>query len=290
MKTNNFINYKKTPIIDKISYNKAPNFNELNENQNNSLVALVCIAKNEDNYIEEWINYYTKLGIDHIYIYTNDWTPKKPLNQLYNNVTLVSFNGKYRQLKAYNHFIENYAKNYGFAAFFDVDEYLSLKKYNNIKDWLKLYYKYNAIGVNWRLFGDNNLKNVVNDDYSIVNRFTKASKTLNRHIKTILNINKCDLSQIRFTNDPHHVNYASRYDFTINTLRTDYIHGPWNDNFNDPDVQLNHYFCKTIEEFKNIKITNGNAACSTIKTLLMFDEHNTNEIEDLTAYNFINNN
>ena len=27
-------------------------------------VALVCIAKNEDNYIQEWINYNLKLGFD----------------------------------------------------------------------------------------------------------------------------------------------------------------------------------------------------------------------------------
>ena len=35
--------------------------------------ALVCIAKNEDHYIDEWIEYYLKLGIDHIFIYQNDF-------------------------------------------------------------------------------------------------------------------------------------------------------------------------------------------------------------------------
>ena len=32
-------------------------------------IALVCLAKNEDFYIDEWIKYHTKLGFDHIYIY-----------------------------------------------------------------------------------------------------------------------------------------------------------------------------------------------------------------------------
>ena len=32
-------------------------------------VALIAIAKNEDNYIEEWIQYYIKLGVDEIYVY-----------------------------------------------------------------------------------------------------------------------------------------------------------------------------------------------------------------------------
>jgi len=35
--------------------------------------ALVCIAKNEDHYIEEWIAYHLKLGFDHIFIYAYNW-------------------------------------------------------------------------------------------------------------------------------------------------------------------------------------------------------------------------
>lgn len=35
--------------------------------------AIVCIAKNEDNYIDEWIKYHTKLGFDYVYVYQNDW-------------------------------------------------------------------------------------------------------------------------------------------------------------------------------------------------------------------------
>jgi phosphosulfolactate synthase (CoM biosynthesis protein A) len=34
-------------------------------------VALVCVAKNEDNYIDEWLNYYNKLGFDNIFMYQN---------------------------------------------------------------------------------------------------------------------------------------------------------------------------------------------------------------------------
>lgn len=31
--------------------------------------ALVCIAKNEDNYIDEWIEYHLMLGFDRIFVY-----------------------------------------------------------------------------------------------------------------------------------------------------------------------------------------------------------------------------
>jgi hypothetical protein len=40
---------------------------------NEMKVAIVCIAKNEDLYLEEWVNYHLKLGFDRIYIYMNNW-------------------------------------------------------------------------------------------------------------------------------------------------------------------------------------------------------------------------
>ena len=34
---------------------------------------LVCIAKDEENYVEEWLDYNHKLGFDEIIMYENDW-------------------------------------------------------------------------------------------------------------------------------------------------------------------------------------------------------------------------
>ena len=42
-------------------------------------VALVCIAKNEDNYIQEWIDYHLKLGFNDIHIFQNDWRFEKQI-------------------------------------------------------------------------------------------------------------------------------------------------------------------------------------------------------------------
>ena len=39
-------------------------------------VALVCIAKDEDEYIKEWIEYHKKLGFDNIFVFENNWRCK----------------------------------------------------------------------------------------------------------------------------------------------------------------------------------------------------------------------
>lgn len=88
--------------------------------------ALICIAKNEDNYILEWINYHLKLGFDDIFIYANDW--QYAINNA--KVKLYQIQGNQQQVNAYNHFLKHNNYNYDWAAFLDVDEFLVLKKDN----------------------------------------------------------------------------------------------------------------------------------------------------------------
>ena len=144
-------------------------------------IALVCIAKNEDDYIQEWVNYNKKLGFDDIFIYQNDWICQidEP------NLIKIEFNGLNQQTNAYNNFIQNYHNNYDWVAFFDVDEFLVLKKHNNIKEFIMDYDEYSSIGINWVLFGDNDL-NSVDNNYEVLSRFTKRQSSINPHIKSII--------------------------------------------------------------------------------------------------------
>ena len=55
-------------------------FNEFNENDvedlslKNFIRSVICtVAKNEDNYIDEWLEYNLTLGFDKIHIYQNFW-------------------------------------------------------------------------------------------------------------------------------------------------------------------------------------------------------------------------
>lgn len=35
--------------------------------------ALVCIAKDEDDYLKEWVDYHLRIGFDEIFVYQNNW-------------------------------------------------------------------------------------------------------------------------------------------------------------------------------------------------------------------------
>jgi hypothetical protein len=237
-------------------------------------VSLVCIAKNEDNYIKEWIDYHLKIGFDDIHIYMNDWRIELEKE----NVYTYELDGSGAQLKAYNNFINSKSEQNQWVAFFDVDEFLVLKKHLNVKDFLRDYSDLPAIGINWVFFGDNGLSSVQDGEYSLINRFTKRGTKVDRHIKTILKINDGVIMP-----HVHHPNIRL-YD----TNRRQFS-GPFN-NFGDDNIaQLNHYFCKTYEEYVE-KVSRGRADIKNGKrNLNEFHPCNLNEVEDLTLYNLINN-
>jgi hypothetical protein len=236
-------------------------------------VALVCIAKNEDNYIQEWIDYNKKLGFDDIFIYQNDWrcSIDEP------NVTKLVLDGINRQRGAYNHFIKTYGSKYDWIAFFDIDEFLVLKKHNNVQEFVSDYVDYPAIGINWVLFGDNGLKSV-DSEYSVIKRFTKRENKTNNHIKSIVKYSDT------LVMDVHHPNC-----FWVDTNKNMKI-GAFNQSPLNDVAQINHYFCKTKEEFIK-KCERGRADTDTIvRPISDFDRHNFNHQEDLTAYNFLYDN
>ena len=232
-------------------------------------VALVCIAKNEDNYLVEWVNYNVKLGFDKIFIYQNDWRT----NLEHPNVVKFENDGINKQRECYSHFIQTSNSEYDWAAFLDVDEFLVLKKHKNIKDFINDYKEFPGIGVNWVLFGNNGLTKV-DGDYSLVKRFTKRQWSINQHVKSIVKLTP------RLTMDIHNPNT-----FVVDTNKNKFT-GPFNLNGWDNIAQINHYFCKTQEEFQE-KCDRGRADSPVYRrTMSEFEEHNFNDIEDLTAYNF----
>ena len=251
--------------------------------------ALVCIAKNEDHYIDEWLAYHLKLGFTTIFVYQNNWRYAGNRSQYGDIVKWIEFDGEAMQMKAYNDFIDKHSSEYDFAAFFDVDEFLCLKKDKSLESFLSRYTDIYGVGINWRVFGDNGLTSVESGSYSLLNRFTKCQAKLDKHIKTILNL-RMSKNMFHFVN-PHFVDASLKYDVILDVDKTHAIHGPWNDNYQTQTAQLNHYHSKTWPEFQE-KMARGKA--DTCKSHPRYNYlssdfmlHNYNDIEDFTARNFM---
>lgn len=239
-------------------------------------VAIICIAKNEDQYIEEWSNYHLKLGFDDIIIYQNNWECKLE----HSNIKLVNFPGNHVQMNAYNDFIKNYRNDYDWAAFIDCDEFIHLKKHSNIKEFILEYHNEFGISMNWYMFGSNN--KLVRDNEnknSLIKQFTFRDKDVNPHIKTLLNLKSESTMSL-----PH--NPSNK----LMDTNGKFFYGPFNENGPTDVVQLNHYYYKTYEDWLNL-CERGQSDGSSTKTpnLWLNNTHIFCDVEDYGVYNFMYN-
>jgi len=240
------------------------------------MIALVCIAKNEDHYLDEWIDYHKKLGFDEFFIYQNDWKAKVK----HPSAQYLSIDGNNQQVKSYNNFLDENRHKFDWVAFLDVDEFIVLKKHRDINEFLKDYEDLPAVGLNWCLFGDNGLSGKV-VDYSSIRRFTKRRIHVDRHIKSILNLNLARNA----TMDIHNP------DCMVGDTNKKLFNGSYNPDGPTDVAQINHYYCRTKIEF--IAKSQRGVAClnenhpAFYRTIACYDMHNFNEVEDMVACHFM---
>jgi hypothetical protein len=253
---------------------------------------IVCICKKEHDYIEEFVKYHLALGFKYIYLYDNEDIPtyEKLLNKYKNNIKFIHlpFNNYKEgvQMIALNDFVKKYlfTTDITHVAHIDIDEFIILKKHKNICDFINEYIvgDCQGIGMNWRFFGSSGRREKTNEPNTI--RFTMCGKNGNCHIKTLFKKNRF----IKF-NTCHDVKF-SRGHYTKSTNKT-IINGPFNHNIDFDVIQLNHYKCKTLPEFRYIR-TRGRADINTHVNENVdgdFKMYDVNEIEDLYACNFYKN-
>ena len=216
----------------------------------------------ENHYLEEWLRHYVSLGVDKIVIFDNNDIDGKYAESIYNieyvkdceNKGIIDVypipGEKQAQTKSYNKCYEMYGSEYDWLMFFDIDEYLILEKSNNIKEFLSQthFIPYEMIHINWKVYDDNDLLTVVNNDYSLVKRFTRPCQTrsnVNSELKTII---KGGLKDVKFIKNPHTCD--NRKFSCCNAIgeKTD-SKAAKTEKVIHKEAWLNHYICKTIEEY-----------------------------------------
>lgn len=256
---------------------------------------LVAVAKLEDAYIEEWVQYYLYLGFDAIYIYENNKEPKyAEMLKKYPKVKVIHFPSDGTPLRSTQFYVLddfrfNYKSLYKWMAHFDLDEYLVLKKHRTIQEFCQEYLGNDEGGivVPWVHFGDNGHQS--SSPEPVTFRFTKredlsACKTV--YVKSIACTSCID----------HHIDWHIPIlkKGNMKTTDGDIVIQRETDKKPIDVIQLNHYFCKTREEFQlkrirgevGVPITHPSKFGKSENgrySMHMFDRYNKNEIEDLYA-------
>ncbi len=231
-------------------------------------VAVCAIARLENRYIREWVEYYKDLGVDTIFLYDNNFDGEERFEDVIGDyidsgfVVLIDYrNHIYCQMGAYQSYYDTNNNDYDWMMFFDIDEFLTFT--NNemkVKDYLSQskFDEYGMIHINFLDYGDNGL--VRYEDKPVLERFIQPIMPLdytanydfpeNCHIKSVV---RC----------------GQKIDF-CETVHTPLLDGKCCNSagnecdgrspfceINITEAYLRHYRTKTIEEFINIKARRG---------------------------------
>jgi hypothetical protein len=251
---------------------------------------IVCIAKKEEDYIEEFVKYHLALGFQKIYIYDNEDVPvyKELLHDYQDNIEVIHFPhnhyAKPVQYEILHHFSHTYLRNPGIThvAHIDIDEFIVLKKHKNICDFINEYIvgDCGAIVMNWNFFGSSN--QTVKTNIPVTLRFTMCQENGSAHFKTLFKI-----SCLRYWDTVHEGVLCDGY-FIKNTNGQIIPLCTYNKIIDISVIQLNHYKVKTWPEFKYIRTRQRADMKGDINEDVEqnFKNMDINEVEDLTAYHF----
>ena len=226
-------------------------------------VCVCTIGKKENLYVREYVDYYKKMGIDKIFIYDNNEKNDEKFDLVLKDyienglVEIVDIRGKEApQFEAMEDCRKKNFKNYDWLLFYDMDEFLFLRNFSNIKDFLKQKHfdKCQRIQLNWYIHTDNNL--FYYDNRTLAQRFPEKKFATNGKI---LILSKVVKSMLRGNID---VNITGVHNLNFNLIGCNgfgQIKKISLTQTKEPDnyyYYIDHYWSKSTEEFVN-KVNRG---------------------------------
>ncbi len=216
--------------------------------------ATICaIAKNEESFIREWVEYHLLIGFEHIYIYDNN--SRVPISEALPEyidsglVTVINSSRDVDQQRiAYMDCLQKYGIQCKWMAFIDIDEFIVPRSGNDIRDILDRYIDYGGLAIHWKMFGSGGHR--TRPAGGVIKNYDKVV-SFDNHIKSIVQPKKVDKV---FT--PHSFGYKDG-SFCVNE---DCIPVASYQSYHiSRTIQVNHYYYKSLEDFKD-KIERG---CAT---------------------------
>ena len=212
--------------------------------------AICCIAKDEDAYIKEWVEYHLLLGFDAIIIYDNhSIVPLREVLKAYVSggrviihTTAGTVLGEEAQGAAYTHCMQAYKDDFMWIAVVDADEVIVPKECENIKQMLAEFENYGGVVLNWVFYADSSEKNYIAN--SQINSFLYKNSKRSTTIKSIVRPKR-----VKDFTGPHGPLYLEPY-YAVNMdhfpLEPDVYSAP----YAVERAQINHYNLRSKNDWQ----------------------------------------
>jgi len=241
-------------------------------------LSLCAIVKDENEYLPEWLEYHKLVGVDRFYIYDNGSAVpiRKTLERdvVSGRVVVFDFPGHAKQCEAYLNCAQRLRGISQWVGFIDVDEFICLKRGEDLRHFMGQFYGYGGLAINWQTFGPSGHKTRP-EGLQIENYLMKGPVDFdwNQHIKTVARP-EC----IGFFPNCHYASYEPGW-MCVNE-RGAPVPGPFSIPVSVDAIQVNHYFTRSHDEFYR-KIARG-AGDGTTKKMEFYDiiERDCSSVKD----------
>ena len=240
------------------------------QESNNMHVALCAIAKNENLYIREWVEWYKKLGISKIFLYDNNDIDGERFDDVISDFIQQGFveiinrrgivkttsndkNGQTIQGLAYQDCFYNHYKEYDWMCFFDIDEFLEIYyKYKDLNHFLNNFNMFDGISVQWKMYGDNG--QMFFNNKPLYTRFKcENNASYDRHLKMILKCKEYNKKLLFCAHGAYEIDSVNVLGNKVKNVYLDY------EAHTNLPVYLNHFYSKSTDEFLQRKYNKPSA-------------------------------
>ena len=252
-------------------------------------LAMVAIAKNEAPYIAEWLAFHKLQGVEVVFLYDNDSTDNmRAVLEPFIADGFVKYNvihGAVKQFEAYTDAINQYGALCKYMAFIDCDEFLvPMAAKDRLLDLIESAFakdvNVGGVGVNWCIYGSAGHEQ--KPDGLVIEHFNthaKANFCGNASIKSIVKP-----SCVAYFEHAHYPQYKKGF-YPIN-LQGKYCPSWWNDITAFDGMRVNHYICKSKEEYV-ARRKMGKADDGLVRPLKDFYDNDRNEEKDTIMVRYI---
>ena len=216
-------------------------------------ICICSIAKNENLYAREFVEYYLNLGVDKIFIYDNNDLEGENFDNILNDfirnksVEIIDVRGLSSIIiPIYNHCYRKYKDFYDWFGFLDFDEYLFIENKQTLKDYIysEKFNKCQLIFFNWIIYNDNGL--IKYENKSLLKRFTNPVLNYTQGKSFVRGRIK------NFALPTVHIPGINIYHFCNSNGDLIYPNNFFVNKFESkPIAYIKHFYTKTIEEFCN---------------------------------------
>ncbi len=241
-------------------------------------IAVVAIARNERDYLLEWVAHHRLAGFDGIHVYDNvsDDGTSEMLAALHAAGVVRRTHWPRRegippQRHAYQHFLETAAGEYDWVLVCDLDEFL-VPRTGTVKDFLRrgaeVAPDVTAYAIPWLVFGSGGQE--TKRDGLVIERFTNCAERPGPSVKTIVRSDAvlamrthiADLVWGRYADNRH------RSPAWSDRMPIDLVEAE------DGDLLVHHYFTKSREEWvQRRKLPKADRAGISHRHLTMFERY-----------------